>query len=1529
MPVTPPAAAAKSPPPPPPDGGGADAGAGSSFEAQRRATEALLERARKLTGSPQRSPSGDASPSHRYLGAPFVARRSEERIASPPPAPPPAPLPVRVREQVAEPLVSAEPAGGSVLGNLPGFLGEMERRLFPDSGPADVPMSARSPAPRYQAADATETSPGWNQTECMPTPGYTAVPLRADVTEHAPSPSIVASVLDRLQRTPPTQSEMPEPTVGRLPPPQLTEGADPAERIVARAVDTAAPMQRSASPAAGIVARAADPKPSLSSGPSQAERPSRRSPSPVSAEDAAAGASDRRSNPGVDAACAAEPVWQPRSATPDAADEAVSPPHALWPARPSSSDGTSVGAGRPSRDSPPRPSDSAGSRPATRRSPDGSPPPRTGIDVAAKRSSPPPSIGVEGRASGSSSPPISTAAAATGMRRQSPGHSPPQVSRSLSRSPPTEGARAAVAKYSWPPPPPPPSSATSASAAVPALGSSRRSSASPSPRPPTPPLSLQSAPVLRRSGGSNASATGSLDALLERRAAQRREAGSSRRTTPRSCDGSAGRAASGTSSPVPQAVAVKVQLPSRCRSSSAERPQSAAGPRARSGTPTRSEATSDSRRPARTRTAVRRTESPASSSAQTADRRRPAPAARRRPAPGGGDEQLPAHSPPPPPQTSSSRSCAATAYEAAARQWAERRRSLDDAAKDHRRIVSELTQQLLQVADRLHACRAKSRSASRSASAGAAERKEQLGRLLEQRDELRQQYGVALALAARRRDAERARAADSRRVQLREAVEQLEARNSAVAESERTLEQLQHRSDGLRERLRRLRGRHHGGVCQRLSRCRERIRVLREAFPAEAQLADLKAVDDACARAHAETDSQHKASITVLRRLAEAAAGHGAEQRLRDAVAQQSQELADMRQEASRQASELRHRRAAEAAWRPFLHGSSERGVAFVAAVRRHCEQLRFDRPEDNGAAAAAAAIVEGWLERRRGEQEGLREDLNRFVEALASESDAMEDAVRRNLSFLEARTAALASVVAGNDVAAELRKAESVRQHDAAREAERRAAAALEQAEVEKCAPSPPMLHSIPGEDGDLGAVLRLGTPQDRAQYIACLLRAEEVLSERTAVWEAQGRERDELPHKEAELAAETERLLAEVAGLIDRTKDKASSDRNHIAELRVEISELRQAPSTPGSPAADAGDLWVQRQLLDSIEDEIQRLEQADRRQPSPLSSASSPARKEVAALERQQASLEAELRRVRAEYRDKAQALRRSADSARAAVAAHARVFSPPSNRRKAGQTSTPPRRPAQSTPSPRTGGYAVRHARRRTDPPHPSTPPTPPEPPARALPTPPRMAQVSPPPVEPLRTEPSPSPPPPPPAPRRQPPPRPPLEVSSHDESDVRLFGPAIAPVPFGAAMQQLRLLRRLVTDGTPVVRLASRRDLGGRSPRREGKTGLNLRLSADLSRAELRAPGKRIAADFARVEHMTRASAPSAASHRTAQKHGPVHPFTIAMSARDPLELAALNARDRDDWVSVVNCLVDHRQQLFFLRYNLNRLVPPQ
>eukprot|EP01063_Lacrimia_lanifica_P033973 TRINITY_DN6186_c0_g2_i1.p1 TRINITY_DN6186_c0_g2~~TRINITY_DN6186_c0_g2_i1.p1 ORF type:complete len:440 (+),score=106.40 TRINITY_DN6186_c0_g2_i1:3-1322(+) len=140
--------------------------------------------------------------------------------------------------------------------------------------------------------------------------------------------------------------------------------------------------------------------------------------------------------------------------------------------------------------------------------------------------------------------------------------------------------------------------------------------------------------------------------------------------------------------------------------------------------------------------------------------------------------------------------------------------------------------------------------------------------------------------------------------------------------------------------------------------------------------------------------------------------------------------------------------------------------------------------------------------------------------------------------------------------------------------------------------------------------------------------------------------------------------------------------------------------------------------------------------------------------------------------------------------------------------------------------------------------------------------------------------------------------------------VQLWGPASPYIPRGEALEELARVRAVVEQGQWVMK----KGRGGHGRRL-------LRLANDLSRLEIRRPGKKVTEDFLRLDRIISAALAK-------PPHDPKAPagtawLVLTQSAR--MEFVSETAGEAEALVHVLSMLVKYRAHLFFLKYNLKHL----
>ena len=108
---------------------------------------------------------------------------------------------------------------------------------------------------------------------------------------------------------------------------------------------------------------------------------------------------------------------------------------------------------------------------------------------------------------------------------------------------------------------------------------------------------------------------------------------------------------------------------------------------------------------------------------------------------------------------------------------------------------------------------------------------------------------------------------------------------------------------------------------------------------------------------------------------------------------------------------------------------------------------------------------------------------------------------------------------------------------------------------------------------------------------------------------------------------------------------------------------------------------------------------------------------------------------------------------------------------------------------------------------------------------------------------------------------------------------------------------------------------------------------NMFLSSDLTRVEVRAPGKKITESFVKVEHILRVrhkkTPPELRPLRHADddaSHAPEIFVLSIVSKEKPMDLVVTDEDEFALWMSGLKLLADNKKYLFYLRYNLKQLL---
>eukprot|EP01064_Diplonema_japonicum_P027241 TRINITY_DN3912_c0_g1_i3.p1 TRINITY_DN3912_c0_g1~~TRINITY_DN3912_c0_g1_i3.p1 ORF type:complete len:717 (+),score=209.68 TRINITY_DN3912_c0_g1_i3:1933-4083(+) len=687
---------------------------------------------------------------------------------------------------------------------------------------------------------------------------------------------------------------------------------------------------------------------------------------------------------------------------------------------------------------------------------------------------------------------------------------------------------------------------------------------------------------------------------------------------------------------------------------------------------------------------------------------------------------------------------------------------------------------------------------------------------------------------------------------------------------EKLVQSLRARKDELSAQIEECGEMHHA---QQLEACKEKLMWLKENFPIEFELAMLSrdgATDEEVSEKNKSSLLERKEYlVAVLQDLRQ-------NQNLESVVATKAEQLTILRNEARLQSTELRCRQAAEINWRSILSGAA---TLTARQLLDHCGTIRNqvlpvaleDEDEEDTIkrrmeALGTAELVETWLSTvTNSEDTDVAPELAAFLEALASESEIMETELQAKLQNIEEQTATLGKLVAvkGNAevhaVEKELQKTvdEIIRSESA--EQERRAKFEKKHARLTEMAykREVPVVNNL----DDWKSVLCVGRPEERSGFIQCIMRAESIVVERMNMWAEAGEvdlsaeeARRTLSETEARLRESSEKLKSETARVEDLEKECCA-----VMEKRFEEVEEQNNP------------LKLQRQMLESLDDEIHRAEQsvrdsAERKvrerhtKQRELLLKLTQKKNDVNELVREEKELETQMGALRKNYEVKLH---------------HTQTVAAPIEM-KYSSIKTPPR--PQHPPTVERQPQQQQQKRKARSPPPPAV----------------TLEEMDDDEYEQLERQ----------AEQEVPVPR----VVQEIPAEVQLFGPSSPMIPAQEAIKELKRVNALVQEGTWVWKKLK----NGHGKRR-------LRLAADLSRTEIRKEGKKVAEDFIRSDHMVKIVKgkpdPSTSSY----------PFIVLL--RDTrLEFTTATPRETADWCTVLSLLIKHRASLFFLKYNLRHLL---
>ncbi|KAJ9459366.1 hypothetical protein DIPPA_35884 [Diplonema papillatum] len=591
----------------------------------------------------------------------------------------------------------------------------------------------------------------------------------------------------------------------------------------------------------------------------------------------------------------------------------------------------------------------------------------------------------------------------------------------------------------------------------------------------------------------------------------------------------------------------------------------------------------------------------------------------------------------------------------------------------HKQETASLSKKMIAAADALHAQRALLRRIQAEVETVAktmepestVETDCQVATLRAQKDEVHRQYKHGLTLQVKQRQAQRLRLAKSTTKRREELDREVADATRGLVNGQKILPSLRRRCAECEERVRGLKGEAapHVKNAQQLDACQQKLAWLASAFSVETSIADLSVRNQQAADAFKDERDRLVENIKQLEQLQ----ADLQNAKLSDVVAHQAKDLMSLRQEARLDSTELRCRQAAEITWRDFL---ATRTTLTISQALMYCDQLRSDPPGSSAGhrspgpasqedsikrkmeALGAAEVVSSWAAEYQRQHDGelvvaetdVYEDLAAFIEAVSAQSETIQTQLQAKLQQVEQRTATLGRLVDVEgeteiqSVAEELAAAEHELQQLQKREqirvarADRRRQDLIDAAEARKASRAGDRaLHGpLDGSGDDWQTVLYVGTTEERAAFIACLLRAKSILTEQIQMWDSaeDGAGLAVFPGK----IDTAERELAEARDLVRKTEETIRSETRRVARMKAELDELC-TPDTPGdyeqqSAADDGADsLKLLRQMLDSIDEEISASQHAAR----------DAAEKQVRARNARQRDLLAKLSAVKAEVRN----------------------------------------------------------------------------------------------------------------------------------------------------------------------------------------------------------------------------------------------------------------------------------------------------